>query len=138
MSCKCNSNCSCKATPVVDWTKPIQTRAGYNVRVLATELKHSTYTVAVAIMAANGSESVGMRTKNGAYKISGGDSELDIVNVPEKISGWLPLFKGVKGYKNWHPMYLFASEREANSYASKTSLLTSTYIGAVYIEKEVK
>lgn len=133
MSCKCINNCPCKSTPVVDWTKPIQTKDGLKARVLAKDLK-GPCPICVAIQGEEKQEYVSIRTLEG-QNLHG---SYDLINAPDKVSGWLPLFKGARSFPDWHPSILFDTEEAAALFASAAPRVTSTYIGAVYIEKEIK
>lgn len=67
----------------VDLTKPVETKDGRKVRILATDLKRSDYPVVAAVMHDNGKESIEQYTADGHFYASGSASDEDLVNVPE-------------------------------------------------------
>jgi hypothetical protein len=72
---------------MIDWNKPVQTRAGLKARVLATDLRTDAidrYPVVVGVTDAIGTrEQVWYVREDGSVSSLGETSENDIVNVPE-------------------------------------------------------
>ena len=76
----------------LDLTKPVQTRDGRKVRVLATDRKGAAYYPVLGLLTqADGEETVESWTLVGEF-YSGDTDEADLVNVPEKIVGYLNVY----------------------------------------------
>ena len=79
-------------TKVLDLNKPVQTRDGRKVRVLATDRKGAAYYPVLGLLTqADGEETVESWTLVGEF-YSGDTDEADLVNVPEKIVGYLNVY----------------------------------------------
>ena len=78
-------------TKVLDLNKPVQTRDGRKVRVLATDRKGAHYPVLGLLTQADDEETVESWTLAGEF-YSGDTDEADLVNVPEKIVGYLNVY----------------------------------------------
>lgn len=77
---------------MIDLTKPVKTVDGRSVRILCTDLKHTLYPVAAAIMSSDGVETVEGYTAEGKYlRVGSSPHYLDLVNVPVTTYGYLPL-----------------------------------------------
>ena len=71
-----------------DPNKPVRTRDGRSARILATDLKNSSYPIAAAIdRVRTGDECVASYTSDGRY-FEGRECASDLVNVPERHSLW--------------------------------------------------
>ena len=78
---------------MIDFSKPIETRDGRKVRILATDVKCKFYPVVAVLMDDDGDESVDSYTADGKYSVEGcGCEGDDLVNVPEKHTLWLTIF----------------------------------------------
>lgn len=100
---------------MIDWTKPIQTRAGLPARMLATDIKSKNGNcICVAVTYPSGNEVVSAVTLEGLYYSN--PSDADIINVPEKRVRYLNIYPGsiysynnredadtaAKRHDNWH------------------------------------
>lgn len=70
-------------TATIDPKKPIKTTSGLSARIVCTDLKHTSYSIAAAIMIDASYETVETFTAEGKYFDDGEDNYLDLVNVPE-------------------------------------------------------
>lgn len=77
----------------LDLTKPVQTRQGQPVRVLCSDRAHPEYPVIALVRMQNGTEFLETYTADGKRVPSAADDSLNnLVNVPQKIEGWLNFY----------------------------------------------
>ena len=79
-------------TKVLDLTKPVQTRDGEPVRILATDAKGSYPVVGLVYESEAGEDEAEFWTAAGHYYAAGMESGFDLVNVPEKLVGYLNVY----------------------------------------------
>ncbi len=87
-----NTNTTTSPASPIDWSKPVQTRDGRKVRVLATDAAslNNKYPVVVLVTSEGGYENVMQLTIDGRYWYDVKEpSPLDLVNVPEKRRVWV-------------------------------------------------
>lgn len=96
---------------MIDWTKPIQTRDGYPVRILCIDARTDRPVVGLVIFNANIKEDVYTWFTNGSYSVS--KHSRDLINVPVKHEGWLNIYptNGIEGY-------FYKTKEEADNAAS--------------------
>jgi hypothetical protein len=75
-----------------DPTKPVQTRDGSKARILCTDCKDALGTIVALVTADDGSESMGQFGDTGRKKHSCSALPGDLVNIPEKLTGWINIF----------------------------------------------
>lgn len=102
----------------IDWSKPIRCKDGRPARVLATDLKGRKYTVAIAVMNIDGSESVCSTTPDGRQFTT--DEPPFVENIPERFEyvRWVNVYEGGAGE------LLYASEPEARCGAAPGLIAT--------------
>lgn len=72
-----------------DPTKPVQTRDGRKARIICTDRKHEAYPIAALVFDEDcGEEDVEFFAADGREYV-GDDNDIDLVNVPEKVEGWV-------------------------------------------------
>lgn len=79
---------------MIDFTKPVQTRDGRKVRILCTDSDHPHYPVVGLVE----NISSGTWTLDGKYQIAPVDTgvdEVDLINVPEELSGYVCVYRSV-------------------------------------------
>jgi len=81
---------------IFDPTKPVQTRAGEKVRILATDLPGEWPIVAAIIDDCDGYE-ITSYTASGKVFPDGENSPVDLVNIPEDQFAWVNLYKQPSG-----------------------------------------
>lgn len=80
-----------------DPTKPVETRNGQTVRIICTDAKSAMWPVVALVMDKETSlEQVHAFKANGQYHWHG-SSSLDLINIPQKKSGWVNLWKVKEG-----------------------------------------
>lgn len=72
--------------------KPVCTRDGHKVRILAFDIKIDDYPILAAVNCINGKEEVVSYTINGKYNTNAEDSIYDLMMVPKKKQGWIAIF----------------------------------------------
>ena len=82
----------------LDLTKPVQTRDGCPVRILATDLR-SEYPV-VGIISRRGYDEVETWTLDGNL-VSSDEHELDLVNVPDEVRRYYPVTRNAPTLQVW-------------------------------------
>lgn len=90
----------------LDLTKPMQTRDGRKVRLLASDLAGK-FPLVVAVARPDGSELLAVRCKNGGV-YSGRQNEGDIINVPAKVIRYLNIYSDRAGLL--HPSAIEADD----------------------------
>ena len=81
---------------MIDFTKPVRTKSGRAVRILATDRKCEDRPILALVD--NGDEEIIMSyTKEGKY-YSREDHGWDLENVPEVVEVWINLYKSNKYY----------------------------------------
>lgn len=96
--CDSATKCSCGEKPV-DWSKPLQTRNGLKARLICSDAKLEDGSVWYVVLIRNGRfEEVRFHLQNG-HLLRNRTSEWDIVNVVEKRTCWVNVWrdKGVWG-----------------------------------------
>jgi hypothetical protein len=92
----------------IDLNKPVQTRDGRKVRIVATDVK-GVYPI-IALVEADDCEDVNTYTADGYY-FSGGDEETDddLVNVVERVERYFEVFPAMHGYASKEEALAFGS-----------------------------
>ena len=147
MTCKCENKglyCGTKREDkLLDLSKPVQTRKGNPVKVLYTDYKSSSGNVRFIsadglvfnpsikviglVSEPGGEESVHFWSSAG---LSAGGRNFDLVNVKEKISGWVNIYKERIKVRPGNRVY--ATEAEAIVHGAHMN-----YVCSVYFEKEI-
>ncbi len=84
----------------LDLTKPVQTRDGCPVRILATDLRSDC--PVVGILSYPDHDSTGMWALNGSYyPDDNGEFNLDLVNVPDEVKRYHPVTTGAPTLQVW-------------------------------------
>jgi len=76
---------------MIDLNKPIQTRDGWDVRILCAD-KHGNFPICGILKTNNGEEYLRAWTINGSFCSGEYPSPHDLVNIPEKHVGWLNIY----------------------------------------------
>ena len=111
--------------PKLDLTKPVQTRDGRPVRILATDLR-SEYPV-TGIISHPGYDEVETWTLDGAF-VSSDEHPDDLVNVPVEVRRYFPTTKGLYSLQCWD--YAIGS-CEAIGFDTLQECRDSGYLGPV-------
>lgn len=116
----------------INWDKPLRTKAGAPARllgVLAGNEERDNYIVAV--MDDNGDETSRTYYPEGDY-YSGEASSCDLINIPEKKSGWLNIYGQVDASIVAACHNIFASKQLADACA------VSGRVACIFVEWEEK
>lgn len=111
--------------PKLDLTKPVQTRDGRPVRILATDLR-SEYPV-TGIISHPGYDEVETWTLDGAF-VSSDEHPDDLVNVPETVKRYYPVSRNAPALQVW---YYDQYSSEAIGFESLQDCRDSGYHGPV-------
>lgn len=84
---------SAKIEKKPDLTKPVQTRKGQAVRIIATDAKDAKYPVIGLRMTEEGGESTESWTVDGIFQVGASWRDLDLVNVPEKLVRYVNFYR---------------------------------------------
>lgn len=74
-----------------DPDKPCQTRDGRKARIICKDRRHQQYPI-VALLEAGGVESQTSHTKDGWLYDAGQSSPHDLINIPERMEGWVNIY----------------------------------------------
>ena len=118
-------------TKVLDLNKPVQTRDGRKVRILATDRKGAHYPVLGLLTQADDEETVESWTLAGEF-YSGDTDEADLVNVPEKRVLYFNI------YPPTSPVYRSAGSYTANKTRAEAdrNAATQDRIACIRVEFE--
>lgn len=83
----------------LDFTKPVQTRDGRKVRILATDFKHG-YPIVGVVQQGNGDESLVTWTLNGDIDVTLSVNPYDLVQAPEWVSTYIGVYGNVTDPKS--------------------------------------
>lgn len=76
-----------------DPTKPVQTRDGRKARILTTNLKATSYTLAAAVICFGEEECIYTLLPNGRID-NAAESRMDLINIPEKTIRFVNVYPG--------------------------------------------
>ena len=96
----------------IDMNHKYQTRDGRAVRILATDLVGNVWPVIGVMMESNGIEVCRAWGANGISSNDGHPSDADLIPVPTKHEGWMPVRFYVPG-GHWTNGRIYDSEQEA-------------------------
>lgn len=83
---------------MIDWSKPVRTRDGREVRVLCTDCEtHTSYPVVALVKDSHGYERVQSYTIEGKYRRTISESPEDLENVPEITNLWVNVYPNDAG-----------------------------------------
>ena len=111
--------------PKLDLTKPVQTRDGHPVRILATDLR-SEYPV-TGIISHPGYDEVETWTLDGAF-VSSDEHPDDLVNVPETVKRYYPVSRLAPTLQVWE---YAQNSCEAIGFESLQDCRDNGYLGPV-------
>lgn len=103
----------------IDWTKPVETKDGRKVRVLATDIPGE-----FPVWAAVGSAAPNFST----YTLDGyvydekRPSPMDVVNTPVKKSGWINLYPTMSSYAIANSSMVYEDRRHADEGSSNARI----------------
>jgi hypothetical protein len=93
----------------IDWSKPIQTRAGRPARVICADRADALRPVVVLIRGESGDELVASVTRAGTYRTTSAPDGADIINVPEPVEYWTNIYQTSNGAHFNSPLFTSAA-----------------------------
>lgn len=111
----------------LDLTKPVQTRNGLPVRILATDVR--SICPVVGIVSYPDFDSIETWTLDGKFAPDGNDEyELDLVNVPEEVKRYFPVTHSAPTLQVWE---YAQNSAEALGFESLQDCRDNGYLGPV-------
>ena len=86
-----------------DLSKAVQTRDGRKARIICTDYKSKTDPIIALIADDNGKEIIQTYSANGEWREGSGEKALDLINVPETKSYFVPVADG-------HPLSIWETK----------------------------
>jgi hypothetical protein len=88
-----------------DPTKPVQTRDGRKARIICTDYKNGQDSIVAAITRSKCDEEMLLTYSSKGWYQFDEESQYDLVNIPEKITGYVNVYRGnipekITGYVN--------------------------------------
>lgn len=112
---------------MIDFNKPVQTRSGLKVRILAIDIPDDTYTIAAIVFGPEeGSASVQSYMADGRY-LTHEECSDDLIQAPEEVIRYVNTYRRYDG-DIYYPPNQFLTQKEAEEKSSHNSLAYQ-YIG---------
>mgnify|MGYP003392857948 CR=1 FL=1 len=81
----------------IDWSRPVQTRAGNKARVICRDLMTKDKQPVIALITVADVELIHRFSLQGEYRIDNLQSAADLINAPERVERWVNLYSPSSG-----------------------------------------
>lgn len=107
---------------MIDFNKPVQTRSGLKVRILAVDVPNTVYPVAAIVFHTVTSAGVYAFTKDGSFIYGWKSNTLDLIQVPEEVIRYVNTYRRYDG-EIYYPPNQFLTQKEAEEKSSSNNLV---------------